>query len=189
MTIRSNQYVAYGQIALGLSLFICLLINPHYFFDSNQGGVSNYGTYAQTRPLFTLGFGAAAIGTFMGVLKLQSVSNKTKSLKMSMYLLSSLYLLVLASTFSYKTGGLSNDFHLWAAFLLFLVMAYISLQIRWKTRVDKRLRNAFILFGMGWIIGMLTAFEIVHLLFTAQLISGLSFGYMLTRATNHNDLN
>ncbi|MGI9027941.1 MAG: hypothetical protein ACR2FM_03840 [Candidatus Saccharimonadales bacterium] len=181
MTIRSSQYVACGQIALGLSLFICLLINPHYFFATNQGGVSNYGTYDQTRTLFILGFGAAAIGTFMGSIKLPKVSVKMNRLKMGMYLLSSLYLLVMATTFSYKTGGLNKEFHLWAALVLFLVMLYLSIWIRQKTSAGKRLRNAFIIFCIGSLIGALTAFEIIHLLFTAQVISGVSFGYMLTR--------
>jgi hypothetical protein len=181
MTIRSSQYVAFGQICLGLSLFICLLINPDYFFDTNQGGVSNYGTYDQTRMLFILGFGAAAVGTFMGSIKLPRVSDKVSSLKRGMYLLSSLYVLVMASTFSYKTGGLSKDLHLWAALVLFLVILYQALRIRWNNPADRRLNNAFMVFSFGWLIGVLTFFEIIHLLFTAQVISGASFGYMLTR--------
>lgn len=181
MTIRSSKYVACGQIALGLSLFICLLIYPHYFFSINQGGVSNYGTSEPTRMLFILGFGAAAIGTFIGSIKLPQVTEKIYSLKIGMYSLSLLYVVVMASTFSYKMGGLYRHLHLWSALVLFLVMLYQTLWIRFKTPPDRRLSNAFILFSIGWLIGILTGFGIIHLLFTAQIISGVSFGYMLTR--------
>jgi len=188
MSIRPSQSVAIGQIALGLSLFICLLIIPHYFFTLNQGGVSNYGTSEQTRTLFIFGFAAAAAGTLMASLKLPSGSKKTTNLKISLYLLSLLYVLVLVSTFAYKSGDFTKQLHLWAALVLFLFMLCQSLWIRRSASTDKRLTIAFTLFNFGWIIGILTALEIVHLLFTAQVISGTSFGYMLTRMVkSHED--
>ncbi len=187
MNIRPSQFVAFGQIALGLSLFIALLITPRYFFASDQGGVSNYGAGDQTRPLFIAGFGAAAAGAFIASLKLPNRFNKSYTLKISLCLLSVLYLLVLFSTFAYKSDASAERLHLWAALVLFLFMLGQSLWM-WRSRSgDKRLAAAFALFGIGWFIGILTAFEIVHLLFTAQILSGISFGYMLTRTVRSRE--
>lgn len=181
MTLSSKQHVAFGQIALGLSLFICLLLVPHYLLATNQGGVSNYGTNNTTRILFVFGFGAAALGMFVGATKLPAGPKYARGMKLSMYMLSVLYVLVLLSTFSYKSGAFEKQLHELSALVLFIVMLYQAVQIRFMSADDRRLQIAFIIFCAGWLAGILTAFEVLHVLFTAQILCGVSFGYMLTR--------
>ncbi len=184
MNIRAYQYILFGQLALGLSILVCLLLIPHYFFSLDQGGISNYGTEDRTRPLFILGFGAASFATFIGSLRLSKKVSKTNRFQIMLVLLSLLYLTLMFSTFSYKDSSDSMQLHERAALGLILAMAAGAVMIRVKGAIDTRIKVAFYVFSIGFAIGLLTLFELVRLLFTFQIICGASFGYMLVRAVH-----
>lgn len=112
-------------------MLACLIIVPRYFFSLDQGGISNYGTEAQTRGIFILGFGAAALGTLAASLKLPKHTIHKSTLKFGMYLLSLSYMLVLISTFSYKLNDSNKQLHLQAALALFIIMLLAAIWFRY----------------------------------------------------------
>ncbi len=161
-------------------MLLCLILLPHYFFSSNQGGISNYGTEDRTQLIFILGFGTASLFTLIGCFKLPSQTSKIKSLRLLLGLLSMLYLFLLISTFSYKLNDFNKQLHGLAALALFIVMLAGALWIRFYGYANSRLELVFGIFCVGFIIGLLTLVEFVHLLFTSQIICGVCFGFMLT---------
>ncbi len=161
-------------------MLLCLILLPHYFFSSNQGGISNYGTEDRTQFIYILGFGTASLFTLIGSYKLSSKTSRIYSLQLALGLLSLIYFVVLLSTFSYKLTSFNKQLHGLAALALFIAMLAGSLWIRFKGYMDSKLKLAFAIFCLGFIIGLLTLVEFVHLLFTSQIICGACFGFMLT---------
>lgn len=179
MNRRPDWYIVAGQSILGLCLLVCLVLVPHYFFSRNQGGVSNYGTDPHTRLLFVAGFGAAALGTFLAALALHSSSAASKRFRASLFGISLLYLLVMASTFPYKISPAYRHLHEQAAVTLFAGMLAIVVWLLFTTTRDSKVNLALALFFLGFITAALTQAGLVHLLFTAQVVCGFSFGYLL----------
>ena len=184
MSLRPERYVAVSQIALGLCLFICLLLTPHYFFSLDQGGVSNYGTENRTIGLFTLGFSLAAIGSLLAGIKIPVHGPKQVIMRLGLLLLSALYGLNLLTTYQYKLNSSSKRLHHQAAVALFIGMLLIVIWLRVVCAKDRKAKLAFIVFGIGFLASTVTFFGFLHVLFTAQLICGISFAYMLIRCVS-----
>jgi hypothetical protein len=66
VAVSSNLFrvFGFGQLVLAAAMVVCVVIEPKYFWATNQGGVSNYGALDETRLLFTAGFAAAAVASF-----------------------------------------------------------------------------------------------------------------------------
>lgn len=167
---------AVSQIIFGLSVLLAVIILPSYFFSTNQGGISNYGTAPATVWLFAGGFAAAAAGCIYAAVQTSKIS-----LKVYLVVMSFAYLLVLASTFGYKDSELGRTLHEFSALNLLITMAVgVLLSLRpMVTRRNKRLALGGFALGIG--LGVLTFFQVVHLLFSAQLLCGISFGWLITR--------
>ncbi len=179
-TLRPHHYFAIGQIALGLSLLLCLVIIPRYFFRLDQGGVSNYGTEQQTVWLFVFGFGAAALGALLAAARLPTGVVHRRRLQFELVVLAVLYLAVLFSTFSYKDNEAYRQLHVQAALVLFVWMLTSALWLRFVVVRDVIMKRLFIVLAVGFVLSGLTFLGYLHVLFTAQLVSGIAFGYMMT---------
>lgn len=182
MNLKSSKVFTISQLIFGLSLLGCIFLIPHYLLDLDQGGLSNYGTEALTKPLFILGFLAAAYGA-MHVAR-QTVINK--NLQIGLYLLMAAYILVMISTFTYKTNSAIEASHNLSSILLYLVMAVIIWLVRDSITGEYRLKIALIVFISGSLIGFLTIITLLTQLLTAQLMTGLSFGYLLVASLQTN---
>lgn len=176
----SANYIKFGQIGLGLSLLICLIIIPKYFFSLDQGGVSNYGTDDRTRILFTIGFGIASLSAFLSALYLPARLPKKSTMKSMLLILSALYLAVLLTTFPYKINDFYRGLHEKSAIMLFVFMVIFALWIRFATRLQNlATKKWFLVFGLGILLSALTLFGVIHLLFTAQIVSGTAFAMIV----------
>ncbi|MBC7708123.1 hypothetical protein H7Y63_02790 [Polaromonas sp.] len=177
MRFKAYQYLGVSQLIFGLCLLGCFILIPHYFLDSNQGGISNYGTEAQTSALFILGFGSAALGSLVAAIKL----GRSVGFSSSLYWLALSYLFVLVSTFTYKQNTSQRALHELSAVVLLFAMLLVVFKLRKITRHDVRAKIALIIFMVGFLLGCITSTDIIHMLFTAEVLCALSFGYLLTR--------
>ena len=181
MNLRPHHYLLISQIILTASVLLCTIIFPQYLLSTNQGGVSNFGTEDRTRVVFSIGFGAVAVGSWLAARRIRIVAKRLSRLRWGLYLLSCLYLLVLISTFSYKLVPAYRTLHIQAAILLFWGMLALAIWLRIILNNQSAIRVAFIVFVVGFVTALLTFIGIFHLLFVAQLICGFSFGYILVR--------
>lgn len=183
MKLSAKDYFKYGQIGLGLCLLICLFITPDYFFSFDQGGVSNYGTESKTQILFTLGFGFSALGSLLAVKYLPLKFSRRLAMRAMLTILAVLYLAVLATTYSYKINDFYRTIHEWSAIGLFVYMSALAIWLRfWQAREQTLVCRWFWLFVIGLLTAILTFFGVIHLLFTAQIISGLAFAMIVNNA-------
>ncbi len=196
---RPKVFFVAGQIALSLCLLGCVVAVPRYFFSLDQGGISNYGTEPQTVGLYAAGFGAAMLGCTGALVAARSQLGATSDrfyVQVAMAALAALYLLVMLSTFSYKAddaGGwlaLVGQLHENAAMALFLTMFVGAFWLRFAGvddaphdpyAPDPAAKWAFLVFCAGFAVGTLTLVGYLHLLFTAQILCGATFGLMMAR--------
>ncbi len=180
MEFTPARVIIISQILLGTSLVLCTILIPRYLFSRNQGGVSNYGTHDATRGLFSFGFAAAASGTLLAGVRLRSRVARRADLHFALCSLGVLYLLVLLSTFSYKSTLSAKYLHELAAMALFVGMLLIASWLAVRGGLtNKSTQLAFIVFCGSFLIATLTLFGYLHLLFGAQIVCGVSFGYFL----------
>ena len=181
--MNPRGYFLLGQTILGACLVVCLMLIPGYFFSHDQGGVSNYGTDERTIALFTIGFTAAAAGSLLAGLSLPSSFLQRRRKQLGLFLLALFYTAVLVSTFSYKVSDSLRSIHEYSALALFGVMLAQALWLALKVNPrDSRTRRALTIFLAAFVAGLLTVFGPLHILFTVQIVCGVTFGYIWVRA-------
>jgi len=164
-----------AQLCLFAGLLICVLLMPHFLFEANEGGVSNYGTYAKTVVPYTLGFGGCGIITIQAALR---ISRKDTSRKL-LLTLGLLYLFVLLSTYPYKLDGFYHDVHelAGAALVIYTVAFGMWLSLR-KTRSTPTLL-LFTAQCLSFLLAALTYTRLIHILFIAEFLVSTAFGTLL----------
>lgn len=178
------RLILLAQLCLFVCVVICVLLIPHFLFESNEGGVSNYGTYAKTIIPYTLGFGICGLLTIRAAV----VSAGTHTVRRLLFILGILYLLVLCSTYPYKHNTLySNLHHTAGAALVLYTVAYGAWLLVCKPRsvVPLALFTAQLI---GFLLAVLTYVSIVHVLFIAELLESTAFGALLVVTTNSDRL-
>lgn len=176
-----------GQLAFGFFILVCTVLLPHYLFEKNEGGISNFGVRSLTAIPYSLAFGLAGIFTLQGVKKLQTKTGVQRKLKVALAVLGFMYLAVLVSTFPYKVNGAFNDLHQ-AVSVLFIILELL-LGVWFAFMVHRNVWTYFLLAALiiGFILATLTHFNLIHVLFIAELLIGLSFGALLVLTVSKID--
>lgn len=169
-----GQVIAWGQLFLLANVMISVALVPSVFFTTRQGGVSNYATNASTIVFFSLGFLGCA-------LSLWEAAQKTKLLQFRKHLkrLSLGFVILVLSTYPYKLNPVFENLHIAIAVVLSIYQYFMCYLLAKFKHFDATSRWLLSLLGISLTFGMLTAFDIVHALFLAQLFLGLGFGGLL----------
>jgi hypothetical protein len=179
-----KKYLLISQLCILVALTICLILMPHFLFAKNEGGVSNYGIHLKTVVPYSLGFLIAAFYVIRAAGAIETKSPKLRRLRELLLGYSVILLLVLITTYSYKVNLYLKDTHIGVTILTFW---FEFLGAFWLCKVFLRdkLNIGFLAFQfIGLIMGSLTFLGFFHLLFTAQLITILSFGIIMVRSAS-----
>jgi hypothetical protein len=178
-----KKYILISQLCLLLDLAICLILIPHFLFARNEGGMSNYGIHLKTVIPYSLGFLLAAFFVIRAALTIKNSSASLRRLRRLLICYFIILLLILISTYGYKTNIYLKDTHIVVTIATFWFELLSALWLCWVFLRDKM--NIFLLVCqfIGLIIGSLTFFGSLHLLFTSQLITIITFGAILVRSS------
>lgn len=173
----TSRYVLWSQLALLITLIICVVIRPAIVFSKNQGGLSNYGTEMPTLLFFSAGLWIC-IGLLVTVLY------RLKNHSLSWVLLSLIlgYGLLTISTYPYKINELFENIHILVGFFVALLQLVLATFIAIRLRFDGVARVALCIMILGVVVGILTAIQTINQLFTAQFISAIGFGIIFIHA-------
>jgi len=184
MQASARRYLIISQLGLFIALVICLILIPGYLFARNEGGMSNYGIHLKTIVPYSLGFIIAAGYCLKAAQSLKPKSLITRRLRQLLFSYSTLLLLVLITTYGYKTTALLKNIHITAT----IVIAYFELiAAGWLCFAILRDKLNIVLLAfqfIGFIIATLTFVGLWHLLFTSQLITIVAFGIILIRGSS-----
>ena len=170
--MRPKRLIFVAQLSLFAGLIICTLLIPHFLFESNEGGISNYGTYAKTIIPYTLGFGICGLLTVRAALRIPS---ERKYLRWSLIILGGLYLLVLLSTYPYKLNSLFDGIHQLVGVAL---VSYSLILGAWLALKRSRHTATVLLFSVqciGFVLAALTYFGFTNTLFISEIVGSVSF--------------
>jgi hypothetical protein len=178
------RHMLFAQLGLFAGLFVCFLLIPHFLLESNEGGVSNYGTYLKTVVPYTLGLGICGISTIRAAGTLPAATVSRYLLQWSLRILGLLYLLVLLSTYPYKLNIIFDTIHQYVGVTLVLYMLALSV---WLALVFVRgTVNILLLISesVGFLLATATYFNLIHILFIAELLMSAAFGVLLVRTAD-----
>jgi len=181
MLSRIISRLVWSQLTLFGFLGVCVVLMPHFLLEHNEGGVSNYGVHLRTVAPYSLAFLLCA-GLVLQAARLTPPAARTLTrLRSVLYAYAGLLLVVLATTYPYKLNAVFTDLHDLAAILSFWFEVAVS---GWLFLVGRRgLIAAGLLAAQatGFCLGSMTFIGTIHLLFIAQMVSGLAFGLLLIR--------
>jgi hypothetical protein len=157
---------------------------PHFLFERNEGGMSNYGVHAKTVVSYSFALGLSGIFTVKAASLVNQKKEITKTLRKLLVVLGLSSIVVLLSTYPYKIDTLLADIHIGISILLFAFEVIASI---WFVRTLSRNWINAVLLGvqtLGFLLILGSAIGIVHILLLAQLVASLAFGIFLVRAVS-----
>lgn len=179
---NAAQLILLSQICLYGFLAICTALLPHYLFERNEGGVSNFGVHARTIVPYSLGLGLGGVLLVIAGFVAARPSKQQRQFRIVLRTLGILLLIALASTYPYKLSNFFGIIHIAAFQLLFAAQllggAWITLFI-YKNALGRFFLGLQLL---GFAFGVLTLFGVLHVLFVAQMLSGMAFGYLIVKS-------
>jgi len=178
---KAVRYLLLGQVSLFGFTLLCVLLIPHFLLERNEGGVSNYGLYAKTVVPYTLAFGLCGLLTLWSA---RFIAKENKAFKTALASLGILLIAALLSTYPYKINDTFNTIHVDIG----IALAFLELGLgAWFALFLARDIKNIVLFAIqliGFILGILTHFGAIHILFVTELLTSLAFGIILVRTAS-----
>jgi hypothetical protein len=171
---QNTRYIFLGQVSLFLFLFVCLLLNPHFLLEANEGGVSNYGLHLKTVVPYTLAFGLAGILTIFGARGIPS-----RTLRIALRKLGALFLAVLLTTYFYKFNHSLDNIHEYVSAALFFAELGLGTWFTISIGHSPATITALGIQYFGFILGILNYVGAIHKLFIAEIVASLGFSALL----------
>jgi hypothetical protein len=179
MSGRIVRYLLLSQLSFFGFLGICLALLPHFLFERNEVGVSNYGVRAETVVPYTLGFLLCAFFVMEAGLIVPRRSLMLGRFRNALFVLAALLVLVLASTYPYKIDVVLKDLHIVAGGLLLSFEMAMSLCLTWGLPASWSNILLLVTQASGCVLALMTLVGVLHLLLLAQLMATGAFGLLL----------
>ncbi len=174
MTWRLRRDLAASQALLYGPLLVCALLKPGVTY--HEGGISNYGNYLETAPLYIIAFTANA-GFLWGVARVIATTTLRRFTR-ALQAVCVVELLVLVSTFPRHFSFTFSYIHDYLGVVQFAVEFLLA------TALVLRRPRALAWGGLavevaGSLAGLLSALKVDHLLFWGQVVGSLGFSVVL----------
>jgi len=160
---------------------LCVLLMPHFLLERNEGGVSNYGLYAKTVVPYTLAFGLCGLLTLWSA---RFMAKENRAFGMALAGLGILLIAALLSTYPYKVNDTFNTIHVDIGTALAFVE--LGLGIWFTLFLARDIKNILFLAIqiIGFVLGILTHFGVIHILFVTEMLTSVAFGIILVRTAS-----
>ena len=179
---RASSYALLAQLCLALFLIVCIALHPGIVLKWNEAGLSNYGVHLKTAIPYSLAFGGCAAFSLASARRVGGATRSRSLLRAILYSYVALNLLTLVSTYGYTLNAPLKHIHMVVGIV---VMVFEPLTSLWLFRQGDRSAGAR-LWLIGEMVGLVVAgvdfAALLHILFLAQLFTGVSFGVLLVRA-------
>jgi len=184
----STRLALLGQLLFVAGIALCTALLPHFAFERNEGGVSNYGVHAQTVVPFSIAFLGCGACTVAAGLRFDARKVRAARCVKPLLIFVGLMLITVAlTTYPYKVSAFFDDVHEAVSSAYVLVELAIGFYF-WRL-ARTRLATAF--FGaqaLGFVLAAATYFGALHVLFIAEVLAGCAFGALLVDALSALDV-
>lgn len=182
MTNGVARLVARGQLCLWIFLVVCIALHPGLVLKRDEGGLSNFGIHLKTVIPYSLALILGATYSYRATRLMRADDHASVVMRWMLLVYALLLALSLISTYVYKLGNLLNDLHVGIniATALFETTAAVWIAFTW--RADTAMLVIFGFEVSGFVLGALTLTNVVHLVFVAEVLVGVGFGFLLYRS-------
>jgi hypothetical protein len=176
----ASSLVLGSQLALALGLAVCIPLMPHFLFSSPMGGISNFGVQARTVAPYTAGMVLSAWLLLKASAQLALTDNDR--LAMLCRITSALLLLNLLSTYPYRVAPAWELVHSLCAILLAVAELIGAVTLAGLLLRDRPGYTVMAVAVAAFVVMALTQFGVLHVLFVAEVTTGVAFAILLVRA-------
>ena len=180
---RAYTYALYSQLTLLVFIGVCLALHPGLVLKWNEAGLSNYGIHIRTAIPYSLAFAGSAVFATMAARATTPDARARIILRALLDVYASLSVLALLSTYGYTLNATLKHVHMAAGIA---VMVFEPLASIWLYRQVRGYRHDgvwLVLELAGLVIAAIDLAALLHVLFLAQALTGVSFGVLLVHAT------
>ncbi len=179
---QATRYIIFSQVSLFAFIALCTILMPHFLFERNEGGASNYGLHSRTIIPYSLANGLAGLGLILAAFRTPRTPKIQLILKISASVFGALYLIILVSTRDYKVSHLYNLVHVDSTLVLFIFETALAIFLVSRCVRSLKSRLFFLVQFAGFIVLLLTLFNQIHLLFIGETLTSLGFALLYTAA-------
>lgn len=172
--------VAIGQVAFAAFIALCVALHPGFVLKANEGGISNYGVHAKTLVPYTLALGLASLFSLRGARSIRVRDGRSRRVRLVLNAYGALMALTLVTTYPYTLDVALKDLHDGVGAVVF---AFELVTAAAMVRSLGRRRGVFLVQLAGFVVGAVTFVGDAHLLFAAQVVSGVAYAVILVSAT------
>jgi hypothetical protein len=182
----TSSLVIGSQLALAAALASCVPLMPNFLFSSTMGGVSNYGVHARTVVPYSAGIVIAALLLLRASAQL-ALTGQDRVLALLCRITGALLLLNLLSTYPYQVAAPWDVLHKGCAILLAVAELVGAIAVAVLLLRDRAGYIAMTVAVVAFAVMALTLFGLLHVLFVAEVTTGVAFGILLVRAAGVAD--
>jgi hypothetical protein len=171
-----------SQLTFFGGIFVCVVLQPHYLFSADEGGISNYGVHLRTAVPYSIALGGTALLVGLTARVTPVVTREGRRVAAGLWAFSILLVCVLATTYPYQHGTALKDLHIVVGGLA------VGFEVAAATWAATTIlgsvgdRAALIVEFAGGVLAACTLAGLAHLLFVSQLVTSVAFGFLLVRA-------
>jgi len=183
---RAGTYIVYSQLSLLFFMSVCIALHPGLVLKWNEAGLSNYGIHIKTAVPYTLALGLCSFFAIMAARSLGAADRLVKEVRILLSVYGGLVLLSMLSTYVYTLSTPLKNFHIVSNIATVLFGSGASLWMYAKLRAS---RVDAVWLGIqiaGFILGLIDFFKVLHVLFLAQVFTGVGFGFLVVHAVRES---
>ncbi len=180
---RAHTYALYSQVTMLAFIGVCLALHPGVVLRWNEAGLSNYGVHIRTVVPYSLAFAGSAVFAVMAARATPTDTRARIVLRAILRAYALLSVFALLSTYGYTVNATLKHIHMAAGIT---VMAFEPLASVWLFRQVRGFRRDGVWLTLelaGLLLATIDLFALLHVLFLAQALTGVSFGVLLVHAT------
>jgi len=182
---RASSYIVYSQLSLLVFMSLCIALHPGLVLKWNEAGLSNYGIHIKTAIPYTFALGLCALFAMAAAQSLRAMGEAAKHMRNLLNVYGGLMLVSLLSTYGYTLNTGLKNVHI----VLNIATALFQLSAAlWMYGTLPRSRSNAVWLGvlsMGFVFAVIDYFKVLHVLFTAQTLTGVGFGVLVVHAVRH----
>lgn len=169
-----------GQVAFFTFTALCVALHPGFVLKANEGGISNYGIHLKTVIPYSLAFATPSVMSLRAARRLHVTEGAAFPLRGALRLYAALLVTTLVTTYPYSLNDALKDLHdaVGVAVVVFEMVTGALI-----VRALHRGRAVLAVEFAGFVVGAITFVGAWHLLFVAQIVTGVAFAVILVTAT------
>ena len=184
MATRASKYVTLGQWNLIIFVTLCLSLHPGFVLKRDEGGFSNYGIHIKTAIPYTLTYVGCVFFTLRASNVIPVIGRESRVLVALLRSYALICFLLLVSTYGYSVNTPLKDLHGVVGLIAMVFDPVASIWLYVRVRNFNWDRTWFGAELVGLVLGVLDFFKVVHVLFAAQAVIAIGFGFLLVHATH-----